>query len=789
VLFDASGLGMTMDSDGGVNDKTQVAVQRERCSWSRVRLAGPYAEAMDGERAARIVCRLPLFVATAVLLVVVCRQGATLFQVGLVFALYVVVTTVWVSGQHQASVKAARSENADERPWTFPYCISFPAVAVGAILAGIGMWKHVGSLLIAGVLLFYFGTGYVLMRFRQWGTNGAKRDGDDRWHGARRIPVGLCLLIGGLILAFLGMLLIRHDDTSFGVVLAVAGVAVVPAGLTVLAEPAVTSLEGKTTRSVLFVALVGVALFGGSCVIAVVRRQDATPTMWIVAAFGVLVVLVFAIVSSTQADIAAVIAVVALMGVTPAAAKSGTEFPDSNGPRALVALGDSYMSGEGAQVYYEKTDESRRNNQNLCHRAPTAWAAIAGRNDFDTMKSIACQGASTRNVRKDDVPRQPPRKVQFSEGGTQLEQLDRLMQGGLRPSLIVLSLGGNDAGFSTIGAMCIAPGDCNEQAHLWTESLEQVGDYLTATYKQIRKVAKTAPVLVIPYAAPVYVDKDGKPRRCDQAALSQGDLEFINNFVQALNLTIKDAALNQNFYFLDGMQNALADAHLQLCDPDNGNQPGVNFIGLRSVAGIAEQRFNPKNWYHNSLHPNASGHLAMLQVFEQWRKDHLGLAQDNPDAAAQRKDLPVKIAKILDETNQADEAAGKAGTDLRPQCQLYKDSEVASELDDTVTCRENGANWAKEKLSKSLLEDGGWAFHILAAAAGAWLLAVAFYGWRRPWWKKTQDPPAEGPPGASQDATASTPSVATDRGNNSMPSEPGAGDPGSPSEGYASGSR
>ncbi|WP_410788631.1 GDSL-type esterase/lipase family protein [Kribbella sp. C-35] len=694
---------------------------------------------MDGERVALIVSRLSLFVATAVLLVVVCRQGATLFHVVLVFTLYVAVAAVWVSGQHQASVKAARSKNADERPWTFPYWISLPAVGVGAVLFGVGLGKHVGSLLIAGVLLFYLGAGYVLMRFRQWGFNGGKKErvGAERWHGAGRLPIGGVLLVLGLILVLVGSFLIRIDSTNVGVVLSAVGALVMPGGLTVLTEPTVTCLEGKATRLVVF-AIGGAVLFGGSFAIVVVRRQGATPTMWIVTAFVAVALLVFAIVSSTQADIAAVIAAVALMGVTPAAAAPAREFPATNGPRALVALGDSYMSGEGAQVYYEKTDESRGKDRNLCHRAPTAWAAIAGRNDFNTTKSVACQGASTRNVRLTG-------QSQFSEPGTQLQQLQQLMQDGLKPSLVVISLGGNDAGFSTIGAMCIAPGNCNEQAHLWTESLGQVRKNLAETYKQVREVSKTAPVLVIPYAAPVYVDTAGKPRKCAQAALSQGDLEFINNFVQALNLTIQAAALNEKFYFLDGMQNALADAHLQLCDPDNGNRPGINFIGLRSVAGIAEQRFNPENWYHNSLHPNASGHLAMLQVFEHWRADHPDPEQNNPEAADDLAKLPA-ITEILTKANKSDKAAGKAGKDLRPQCQLYKDSELATELDDINTCRENGANWAKDQLSKSLLEDGGWVFYILAAAAGAWLLAVWFYGWRRPWWQEAEDSPASGSP-------------------------------------------
>jgi hypothetical protein len=73
---------------------------------------------------------------------------------------------------------------------------------------------------------------------------------------------------------------------------------------------------------------------------------------------------------------------------------------------------------------------------------------------------------------------------------------------------------------------------------------------------------------------------------------------------------------------MNTMQDALAVEHLQLCDPANNGHPGVNFISLESVNGLAEQRFNPVNWLHDSLHPNERGHQAMLDTFEAWMKDH-----------------------------------------------------------------------------------------------------------------------------------------------------------------------
>ncbi|MEV6412950.1 hypothetical protein [Kribbella sp. NPDC051718] len=89
-------------------------------------MAGSYAETMDRERVVRIATRLPFLLCTAILLAVICRQGASLFGVGTVFILYIAAATLWISGQHQASIKAAQSGKSADKPWTFPYLISAP---------------------------------------------------------------------------------------------------------------------------------------------------------------------------------------------------------------------------------------------------------------------------------------------------------------------------------------------------------------------------------------------------------------------------------------------------------------------------------------------------------------------------------------------------------------------------------------------------------------------------------------------------------------------------------------
>jgi lysophospholipase L1-like esterase len=365
-------------------------------------------------------------------------------------------------------------------------------------------------------------------------------------------------------------------------------------------------------------------------------------------------------------------------------------------------------------------------HRNHCNRAPTAWAAVAGRTHrlFDSVAFLACSGARTFNVEHAVPPSQhapaPTPTPQYNEPHTQLDEVDELnlrLGEKLDPSLVVVSLGGNDAGFSTIGEMCLAPGNCGVKRSLWLDNLPTVREALEKTFGEIRAEFPQAPVLVVPYPAPLYTDAKGNPRKCGQVALSVDDMRFINTFLRRLNKTVKAAAGARQFYFLGAMEQSLADAHLQLCDPHNDKRPGINFIGLRSVGGIAAQRFNPKNWYHNSLHPNERGHAAMLQAFEQWRAD-------NPD--------PPRDAPRVG----GDGDKGRSGGAVtNPPCDIVEDDQST-----TQHCREAGAEWAKGQVRNALVRHF-WGLQILLAALAAWVMGVALFGWWKPWWPDRPGPP------------------------------------------------
>jgi lysophospholipase L1-like esterase len=622
-----------------------------------------------------------------------------------VFVVYVAAATLWIRGQHQASVDAVVQGKDSLRPWTFPYRTSGLVAGVGFALAVAGAALDNSTALLSGALATYFGLGYLLMRFRTYTGDGCRS----------RVNWGAGLLVAVVVLSVGGLLALEATTKA---AFLIASVLFAPIGLSLLAEPAIRALQGPRRKDVRAAALIGVVLFAADVGIAVARVDTA----WVGYAFVALALLVAAVVSSTQADIAIVIAAVALMGFT----SMSEDKPDALRPQAgqqnvLVALGDSYMSGEGADVFYDEDDLEPANH---CNRAPTAWAAMAGRTTrlFDSVAFLACSGARTFNVRH-VVPTSAgvrPNKPQFNEPGTQLDQvraLKKRLGGKLDPSLVVVGLGGNDAGFSTIGMMCLAPGDCSEKRALFEDNLPDVGKALAATYDEIRREFPAAPVLVTAYPAPIYTE-NGKPESCDGVALSRKDMEFIRDFVTKLNATVQQAAASKRFYFLGDMEHALADSHLQLCDEENGKRPGINFIGLRSVGGIAEQRFNPVNWYHNSLHPNERGHAAMLQVFEQWRATHPNPPRDAPGSAT---DVP----------GGANGAPGGANVAPEPPCDL-----VGGGPSTTVRCVDKGAAWARGQLADTLLWPGVWGLQIAVATLAAWLLAVALFGCRKPWWPR-----------------------------------------------------
>ena len=563
---------------------------------------------LGAKRKRAIILRTGCFFVAMVALLAASRSGTGLPTVVTVLAVYVATAVLWVRGQYATSIAP------DQTIWTPPYRLSAPLTVLSLIVVGVGLGTDSGTTFIAGLAASYFCAGYLVMRVRVEARKSTRFWGT--WLGVCAVAVAIGLAI---------------PSSKPALLVAVLGAVLTPIALGVLAGRAITALtDGSPARlwrrswSRRQVAAIGGLAVAVGAALSLSRVGNLSMVIGLVC-LGLAVV---GLVSNTYADIAAVILVVALLGITP----HHETFPKGLIPaegdaNVLVALGDSYMSGEGARVFYEGTDDG----DNQCHRSPTSWAAMAGsRLPFDRLVFLACSGASTYNVRSERQPTtepgSPEPENQYDEPGTQLDQYADRVKAGFTPKLVVIGLGGNDAGFSTIAAMCLAPGDCKDKGReLWSRNLPAVQAELAATFAEVRGVFDSTPVVVVGYPDPIYSPTkaeiaEGAPRQdCSNVALSTADREFVEEFIGDLDATVEAAAQEvEGFTYLAQMEDSLEAANLQLCDPRNENRPGLNFIGLRSVDGIAEQRFDPKNWYHNSLHPNERGHAAMLQTFETW---------------------------------------------------------------------------------------------------------------------------------------------------------------------------
>ena len=354
------------------------------------------------------------------------------------------------------------------------------------------------------------------------------------------------------------------------------------------------------------------------------------------------------------------------------------------------------MSGEGARAYYAGTDEA---NGDQCRRAPSAYAArlVFEQHRLQHLVFLACSGARTYHViAKADAGDQAV--SQPGEPGTQVDQLVTLLKThpATASDLVLVGIGGNDAGFGTIGQTCLAPGDCSSQRALFEQNLGAVRRALAVTYASIRRAVPGVPVLAIPYPQP-FADR----QRCDGVALTKNERDFIREFVDKLDDTIRVAAGQAGLLYVPEMKDSLAAHGRQLCAAAK-NSAGINFIDLRSVNGLATERFNPTRWLHNSLHPNELGHQAMAETLGRWLDGHAAAL------AAARKAGPPGAANST--------AGADAVTDPEPPCSMT----------DTggPSCQQIVRTWQIQQL-----RGVAWVgVVVLAASIILWIAAVVLIG-------------------------------------------------------------
>jgi lysophospholipase L1-like esterase len=317
---------------------------------------------------------------------------------------------------------------------------------------------------------------------------------------------------------------------------------------------------------------------------------------------------------------------------------------ESAGPildrNSIVILGDSYSAGEGADLYLAGSDTE----DNPCHRSRSTY--LASEFDIPASRIIACSGA----VAADVLSPQPARTE-----AAQVAQLEAI-RGREGVDAVVLTLGGNDAGFADIGASCLVPGrgGCDRFIHTGRafhsrarpsdafvdERLSALPALLRPAYLAIDQVVNgpgahpagaPVPILVLGYPAAT----PAAPVECGRMHgwVSPGEIGFLNDLSRRLNDTIDDtvAAIRAErripIFYVGDTEDAFRPDH-SICDPVSYVRRPASFNG----AGLWILR----QGIRELLHPNPAGYAALSRAMLRWSR-----GQAAADAVAFLESAPV----------------------------------------------------------------------------------------------------------------------------------------------------
>jgi lysophospholipase L1-like esterase len=219
-----------------------------------------------------------------------------------------------------------------------------------------------------------------------------------------------------------------------------------------------------------------------------------------------------------------------------------------------VALGDSYSSGVGTKSFYETT----------CKRSEYAYPRLIARDRAGTSLTFrSCSGATTSSVTN--------------------EQLGSLSS---TTNIVTITVGGNDAGFSSIITSCALPwpwsceGELTEAERFISTTLP---GRLNTLYAAIRSRAANATVVVLGYPR-LFMGVD-----CNAGTFfSTTEMSRMNHIADLLKTVTQERATAAGFTFKDAIP---------------------PFVG-HAICSESEWLNGLSNPVEESFHPNRTGHRS-----------------------------------------------------------------------------------------------------------------------------------------------------------------------------------
>jgi GDSL-like lipase/acylhydrolase family protein len=349
--------------------------------------------------------------------------------------------------------------------------------------------------------------------------------------------------------------------------------------------------------------------------------------------------------------VAGVALVVVGLGTSAPAQASGPHSGNDKRPSAVVALGDSYISGEAGRWKGNTADSSPGRlgtdrawradpsdpanpagvidrslvygdtAANGCHRSDVS-EVVSARLPVRKVINLACSGARTVNVLRASAG-----GVAFKGEEPQNDQLAEVARAN-KVKLIVVSIGGNDLGFGSILTSCVgaylsAGTPCSSTLPPTIDAgLPKMAAAVTATLDDVRATMSEAGYNQADYrlvlqSYPSPLPAAGKNRYSGTAAdprASVGGCPFQDvdsawaksSLIPALSSALGAAAKKGGAQFLDlsdafsGHELCASAAKQSTGTPRGANSEWIRFVDLAGQGDVAE-----------SLHPNYFGQKAL----------------------------------------------------------------------------------------------------------------------------------------------------------------------------------
>jgi lysophospholipase L1-like esterase len=282
---------------------------------------------------------------------------------------------------------------------------------------------------------------------------------------------------------------------------------------------------------------------------------------------------------------AAISGVVALTG-----AGAGPASASPGGARHLdyVALGDSYAS---APVVPDQVDAN-------CRRSDHNYPSLVAAYQRARLTDVTCSGATTAEM--------------TGPQGTAPAQFDALDRG---TDLVTVSIGGNDAGFSTVLGACARltssdPAGSPCRAYFTSggsdrlqETIEQTAPKVAQVIRGVRHRAPHARILVVGY--PDLFPDSGVGCTSSSVPFAEGDFAYLRDTEKELNAMLAEVASRGGAGYVDTYTPTIGH---DLCRPT-----GQRWLETLTPDTPAAP-----------LHPNAQGEQAMAAAVEHALACHKG---------------------------------------------------------------------------------------------------------------------------------------------------------------------